>query len=58
MEVLTSNNLALPLFSLIFLGEKKNCPADQLKAEKRGYQCSFLAFCNYVFSSSLSNLVL
>ena len=22
-EVLTSNNLALPLFSLIFLGEKK-----------------------------------
>ena len=59
--MLTSNNLALPLFSLIFLGEisqkfhnlwKLSCWS--IKSRKRGYQCSFLAFCNYVFSSSIS----
>ena len=63
-----SNNLALPLiffnFLLIVKSPKnfticENCPADQLKAkENRGYQHSFLAFCYFVFSSSISNLVI
>ena len=33
------------------------CPADHLKAEK-GYMGSLHAICNFVFSSSISNLVL
>ena len=63
-----SNNLALPLiffnFLLIVKSPKnfticENCPADQLKAKKnRGYRHGFLAFCYFVFSSSISNLVI
>ena len=35
------------------------CPVDHLKAAKnRGYKGSFLAICNFVFSSSISNLVI
>ena len=35
------------------------CPADHLKPKKRGYcKSSFLALCNFVFSSTISNLVL
>ena len=37
----------------------ENRPADHLKAEKyRGHNDSFLAICNFVFSSSILNLVL
>ena len=36
-----------------------NRPADHLKAEKnRGYKGSFLTICNFIFSSSISNLIL
>ena len=35
------------------------CPTNHLKAKKNGgYKGNFLAICNFVFSSSLSNLVL
>ena len=37
----------------------KNFPADNLKAEKNsGSKGSFLAICNFVSSSSISNVVL
>ena len=66
MEAPASNNLALPLIYFNFLPRnlskfskfEKFFPADHLKAEKiGGYESSFLAICNFEFSSSISNLV-
>ena len=64
-EALTSDNLPLIFFNLLWLNLSKFsqlmkiCSAYHLKAEKnRGYKGSFLAICNFVFSSSTSNLVL
>ena len=65
-ELLTSDNLALPLifFDLLSYISQNfcnlgNCPADHLKAEKnRSYKGSFLTICNFIFSSSTSNLVM
>ena len=45
-EVLTSNNLALPLFSLIFLGEKKlrKLSCWSIKSRKKGLPMQFSCF--------------
>ena len=64
-EALASDNLALPLIFFNFLGGSskvfiicENCPADHLKAENnRGLKGSFIIIFNFVFSSSISNLV-
>ena len=54
-EALAGDNLALPLIFILW----KICPTDHLKAKKNwGCWGSFLALCNFVFSSSISNLVL
>ena len=54
-EALAGDNLALPLIFILW----KICPVDHLKAQKNwGCWGSFLALCNFVFSSSISNLVL
>ena len=37
----------------------ENCPADHLKAKKKwAKKCNFLAICGFVFSFSISNLVI
>ena len=55
MEALASDNLALPLKFSLFV---KFVLLIIKKPEKnRGYKGSFLAICNFVFSSCISNLV-
>ena len=54
-EALAGDNLALPLIFILW----KICPVDHLKAQKNwGCWGSFLTLCNFVFSSSISNLFL
>ena len=65
-DLLAGGNLALPLvflqFSLVkslkIFASCENCPDNHLKAEKIGLEKQFSCYLQFVFSSSISNLVL
>ena len=57
-EALASDNMALLLFFFKFHNLWKFSCRSFKSRKNRGYRGSFLAICNFVFSSSISNLVL